>query len=184
MSTLLTTIKNAFEQLNLDFVDYKLQENYPFDRLKLVFGQDYKERPIIIHLTAFEQSQLKQLKQMIASEASFDRLQIIYEFPFSLEEKQGDNIANLILFINTLLDIPGFEVDLFHKRIRFRTVQVYGKQELDVQSLLGIIGTIFLYLETYMSTIENVNSSKTTFLEVLQQVLEISEKMSEKFSKE
>ncbi|WP_154017855.1 hypothetical protein [Candidatus Protochlamydia phocaeensis] len=143
------------------------------DRLLVFLGFDYKQRERIVEIIAREQ-QFDQAFKKTAAPDHYFLIQFQIQLPFEVQELASNQVASLILFLNQLLDWPGFELNELNNRVSYRYVWLIKQTALDEYLITNIIGNLMLCLDMFTETIEHIATSQATFNELLEQILQFS----------
>lgn len=148
-------------------------EGLPIDRLLVLIGSDDQERKQFLEITALEQ-QLAQGLEKENETPIYLRIQLQYSFPFTMKDRSAADTASLLFFMNRMLEFPGLELDEMGQKIYYRYVFLLQEGHLDHYILLAIVGLIMLIVDVFSEAIEKVATGKTTFNEILEQIVELS----------
>lgn len=143
----------------------------PMDRLLLSLGLDGKKREQILEIIATQQQAPPELALPSSVTLPY-RLQFRFLLPFEVQSLAMNQVASLLLFLNQMLDLPGFELNELEGQVIYRYIWVTQMENIDRLSLLSIIGSIMLTLALFTETIESVAEGKLSFNELLAQIVE------------
>lgn len=145
-----------------------------FDRLTIFLGLDLKKRERILDVIAIEQPIPPEYTLPDATPLPF-RIQFRTELPFHIEDIALNQVASLLLFINQFIDLPGFELDELNGKVIFRYVWIIYPTLIDATLIMSIIGSIILNLSLFSETIESLADGKTSFNDLLAQIVQLAD---------
>lgn len=152
--------------------DYTLQhatEEHPLSRLLVFLGEskDHEER--ILEITAQEQI----LNQELTAHSPFGRyykIQFTMTFPFKAKDETLNQVGSLVLFLNQMLDLPGFEVDELYNRISYRYVLMAKEEGIDNLLVTSLIGVIMMIFDLFTDPIKQVAKGQVSFNDLLEEI--------------
>ncbi|MFI0435441.1 MAG: hypothetical protein ACH350_06930 [Parachlamydiaceae bacterium] len=145
----------------------------PFDRLFVSLGLDAKKREQLLAITTTEQ-QIDVEGAIAKSPFLPVRIQYRIELPFHIEDFSLNQVASLILFLNQFIDLPGFELDELHGKVFYRYVWITIPNAIDPNLIITILEAIILNLSLFSEVIESLAEGKTSFNDLLSQIIELS----------
>lgn len=176
-----------FEKIlqNNDFEASLIEANddFPFDQLLLYLGADYKNREQILQITAQVQELAQDVLKQKDIPGRYLRVQFQFTFPFKFLDETFRDTASLAFFLNRTFEMPGIEINEADNQIIYRYVLLAGDKELDEKLWLAILGIIMLILELFTETIELVAAGKKSFNKILEEVIDLLNKMEEELEK-
>lgn len=164
----LRRFQKYLDSSDLDSSVIEGSDETPHDRLLIYGGQDYKRRERIIEVT----SQIQQLGQDIQTE--YVRVQFQVTLPFKVAELAARDASSLLLFLNKLMELPGWEFNELEDQINYRYVLVSKADGIDETLFSGLIGLILLICQLFTEVVEQVASGKKSFNELMEEVLKIA----------
>ncbi len=146
----------------------------PHDRLLIYGGQDYQKRERIVEVT----SQIQQLGQNLGakSQVEYIRVQFQVTLPFKVVEFAARDTSSLLLFLNKMIELPGWEFNELDDRIDYRYVLLAKSDGIDEDLFAGILGVILLLCQLFTEVIEQIASGKRTFNDLMEEVVQIASK--------
>lgn len=132
-------------------------------------GPDARERERTLKILPRLQESGEVLKAPADKKNPIVSLQFTSELPFKV--KSAKDTASLLHFINNELYLPGFHFDEAEEKIYFRHINYSLISGIDKKVLIGQTGLILLYLDLYMNPIEEVASGKSTFNNIIEEVV-------------
>jgi len=150
----------------------------PFGRVLVFLENDPQDRERILEITAQYQDLGESLKEP-PEPPQYTRIQFEIPLPFYIKDHTANEVASLLAFLNRMLELPGFELDEVNSRIYYRYVHLTSDKGVDKTLITGIVGVIIMLFEMFSETIEQVSEGKSTFSELLEQMLQLSETMGE-----
>jgi len=171
----LKKFQSYLDPSELDSAVIEGSQETPHDRLLIYGGQDYKQRERIIEVT----SQIQQLGQNLGpsnTQNDYLRVQFQVTLPFKVEELAGRDVASLLLFLNKLMELPGWEFNELEDQINYRYVLLSKSDGIDENLFAGLVGLILLICQLFTEVIEQIVSGKKSFNELMEEVLKIANK--------
>lgn len=170
----LNRFQSYLDSGELDSTVLSGNEDVPHDRLLIYGGQDYQQRERIIEVT----TQIQQLGQNLggSSQDEYVRVQFQVTLPFKVEELAARDLSSLLLFLNKLIELPGWEFSELEDRIDYRYVLLTKQDGIDENLFNGIIGLILLITQLFTEIIEQVASGKRSFNNLIEEVIKIANK--------
>lgn len=151
-------------------------EDFPLPQLLVDLGTDKQDRPRALAITLQEQFFQTILEsQKLQAEAAYISIQFDIDFPFEMSVQTSREVACVLLFINRLIDLPGFGMSETDNQIYFRYVLLAQEKAVDKPLLLGIVGTIMLAMDLFGELIESAASGKMTFNQLLEKIIASSD---------
>lgn len=169
----LKDLEAALKNENYDSHFLEPMDEFPYERLLAFLGVDYKKREKILEVTLQQQ----EFAEGDSHAPGYVRLQFQSTLPFDVNELFTSQVASLLLFLNHLLELPGFEMSEVDSKVRYRYVLLTDSQGVDAKVCFAIIGIIILILDLFTETIEKVASGEMTFNELLENILETAQKI-------
>lgn len=109
---------------------------------------------------------------VISDSPPLHRIEFKILLPFKVKDSSLNQVGNLLLFINQLSDLPGFELDQLEGKVFYRYV---GLVPIINQTLIAtIIGAVKLSLTLFRSSIESLAIGKLSFNDLLKEIIQIS----------
>ena len=151
-------------------------DSFPLPQLLVDLGQDKQNRPRVLAITFQEQFFQAILEsQKLQAESRYVSIQFDMVFPFEMSVQTSREVACVLLFINRLIDLPGFGMSETDNQIYYRYVLLAQEKAIDKPLLLGIVGTIMLAMDLFGELIEHAASGKMTFNQLLEKIIASSE---------
>lgn len=170
---MLKQIKALLDQEKYESSIIKGGKDLPFyDRLLVFIGIDSKKRERILEISSQEQILHPEQK---SSPKGYFRIQFQYFFLFAVEDTAMNQVANLLLFLNQQIDFPGLELNEVENKISYRYVWLTKGNGIDHVLILSIVGIIRLLLDLFTDTLERVAEGKTTFNELLEEIVQMAQ---------
>ncbi|MCB1111702.1 MAG: hypothetical protein H7A37_06015 [Chlamydiales bacterium] len=152
-------------------------DTIPFPHLQLNLGPDGNGSNRIMHIIIEEQILDQSFREVEEPGNPILRLVFDTELPFKVDPTTAREVGTLLHFINREIDLPGFELAEVEDKVYFRHVQLTREAGVDVTVIYSIVGLTLFYLNWFSSVIESLAKGETTFNEVLENVLKISQEM-------
>lgn len=171
------TLKDLESALNKEKYPSHLidsDEALPYERLIVFLGTDYKQRERLLEITLQQQELAEGLMHPIPG---YVRIQFQSTLPFDMGDLATNQVAALLLFLNQLLELPGFEMIEISNKIRYRYVLLTDARGIDEKVCFAIIGMIMLILTIFTEAIEKVASGTITFNDLLEDVLDAAQEL-------
>jgi hypothetical protein len=149
-----------------------------FGRLLLFLGHDYKQRERVMEITAQPQDLSAVLPASSPQETPCIRIQFQARLPFHLIDTCVNETSSLLFFLNRMLELPGFELDETHSSVFYRYVLLTTREEIHSSLIKGIAGAAILLQDLFSESIERVATGKTTFNELLENILKMTESLA------
>lgn len=172
----LKSIQEILEKDNFVCSILPQTESAPLEMLLVSAGLDPNQKEKVINITAIPQ----QLESSTASPAlteRYFRIQFSTPLPFEALPSSLHETASLILFLNQLLDWPGFELNELTNKVSYRYAWLTKESNVDAYQILTIIGSLLLSIEMFGETIEQIASGRSTFNELLAGIVDFGEKI-------
>ena len=130
-------------------------------RLMVFLGTDYRERERILEVTI-----RRQVLSAVVPASRDEPQPLLLEFhvalPIDVQAFATAEVARVIAYLNSQLDLPGFTFEEISGSLSFRHVLITNEQFDDWRAIQGIVGMIMLLLQLFTETIERIaNGSKT-----------------------
>jgi hypothetical protein len=151
-------------------------ETPPYGTLLAFLGNDRLGRERILEITV----QLQDLGESLQDPPSppqFSRIQFELKLPFTIMENATVEVATLLAFLNRMLELPGFELDEVNSNVYYRYVLLTSQKGTDKKLITGIIGVILMLIELFSGTIEQVAAGKSSFNDLFEEMLQLTETM-------
>ena len=171
---ILQSMEKTLETEGIDCSFESPSDEIPYPRLMVYLGTDHKDRDQVLEIISQVQEMGEVLKE-IPVQPNYVRVQFQSCFPFTVKDHALHDTTGALMFINRLLDLPGFELSEIDDKLFYRYVLLTTKDEVDKQLLLGIVGNVMLLLDMYTEMIEQLAEGKMTFNEILEKVIECAE---------
>ena len=170
----LERIKKILEKEEFDCTLSQGTEHVPFDRLLVFLGLDGKERERMVEIIAGQQQVSPEFILPKAAILPY-RVQFRVHLPFEVEDIALNQVASLILFLNQFIDLPGFELNELEGKVLYRYVWIMQPSSIDSTLIMSIMGGIMLNIGMFCDTIESLADGKTSFNELLSQIIKIAD---------
>ncbi len=180
MNTTQTYLDNLKKQIHLAEMDCLLieaRENSAIEQLIVYLGPDYKNRERLLSVQIQQQELGQSLPGAQAEQLPYFYIQFKTQFPFPVKEVSLAQIASLMVFLNRLTQLPGFEMNEVENSVSFRYIHLTTEVEPNPKLCLSIIGNIMLLIDLYGETIEKVAIGQMSFNELLQQIVDLSKQL-------
>lgn len=164
----LQNLKTILDHEQFDAIWLTTNEKTPCDTLLLYMGHDAKKRERMLEITARRQEMGQGLNSKLHNKECF-HLTFSLKLPFVCQDEMLFDLGSTILYLNRLLDLPGFEMNEAEAQPSFRYV-LLTEAPLEKQILLAITGMISLYISGYSELLEKVSSGEKTFNQILESV--------------
>lgn len=139
------------------------------ERLLVHLGIDTHERERILEITVQEQVLPNQESNQ------YTRIQFQVLLPFKVIPSTANELAAAVAFINSIIEMPGFEYREIDNAASYRYVYLaHGVPESTL--LLSIVGLILINIDLYSEPLESVATGKTTLYELLEKANELIKK--------
>lgn len=164
----------ALRSENYDSSLIPASEEFPYERLIAFLGVDYQKRERILEVTLQQQELAEGLTTPLPG---YVRLQFLSMLPFDVDDDSSSQVASLLLFLNHLLELPGFEMSEIDSKVCYRYVLLTDSNGVDAKVCFAIIGIIILILDLFTETIEKVSSGLMSFNELLENIQQTAQKL-------
>jgi len=151
---------------------FQMDNQAPFDRLLVFLGLDLKKRERMLEVIAVEQP-IPPEYILPQSTPLPSRIQFRTELPFQIQDIALNQVASLLLFLNQLVDLPGFELDELNGKVFYRYVWVIHPHLIDATLMMSIMGAVMLNLSLFSETIESLADGKVSFNDLLSQITQL-----------
>jgi len=159
------------EQFETEFLDPSAST----ERLHVLLGLDSKKRERMLEIFGSQQ----QMNPDFIIEKS-EELPYILQFrtvlPFKVQDMSLSQVASLLLFLNQMGDLPGFELNELEGRVVYRYTWLTVPALIQSNLVMHIMGAIMLNLALFADTIEEVAQGKISFNDLLQQISNLVKK--------
>ena len=170
----LNQIKALLEKEEYECSFIPASENIPFDRLLVFLGIDDKERERILEVVESQQQVSPEFALPEAANIPY-RLHFRIQLPFEIQDIALNQVASLLLYLNQLIDLPGFELNELEGKVLYRYVWIMQPATLDILPLMAILGAIMLNLGLFANTIETLADGQMSFNDLLAQIIQTIE---------
>lgn len=173
---ILNRIQKIFTEHRRESALLPSTEESPLPRLLLNIGGEQGSYALVIEITAARTS----VPATLAREKEphpLHRLECIINYPFSVREGCGGQVASLLHFLNHTLELPGFEFDELHDHVRYRYVLFVRDQWCDAPFLEQLAGQLELPTTILLDTIEAVCLGRKTFNKFLEEIVEVQHEL-------
>ena len=148
-------------------------EEFPLSQLFVDLGQDKQNRPRTLAITLQEQYFQTLLEhQQMQTDSKYYSIQFDAFFPFEMNVHTSREVASVLLFINRLVDLPGFGMSETENQIYFRYVMLTRENCIDKPLLIGVTGTIMLMMDLFGDIIYEAAVGKMTFNQLLEKIID------------
>ncbi len=171
--TPLEKIQALIEEEELDCVFLEADEVVAYPRLLVYMGEDYRHRERALEISAQEQYMPDK------SHSGYLRVQFRLVFPFPVHNMAAQDVGSLMLFINQMIDLPGFELHEVEDKASYRYVLMTAPHGLNSTLIASIMGVIMVFLDLFTETIERLAEGKSTFNDLLEEASKILSKAGE-----
>lgn len=168
---ILDQLKDILEKESFECALTPATSKIPFKRLLVVLDLDDKKRERLVEIIAYEQKMSPEFALPQSSALPY-RLQFRIDLPFKVQNLALSQVSSLLLFVNQLLDLPGFELNELEGRVSYRYVWIAQAPSLDPLSVMSIMGTLILNLALFADTIETLANGQITFNDLLAQIIQ------------
>lgn len=149
-----------------------LPQNEEEEKITLSLGRDAKERELVLEMTSIQQRLTEEMETENEDELPF-RLEFRCQLPFKVEDIALSQTASLLLFLNTWIDLPGFELHELKGEIHYRYIWLMQKSTLNAQFFNTITGAFILNIGLFQEAIERVACGEDTFNDFLGSVVSL-----------
>lgn len=171
---ILKNMQAVLDQANFTCSIFPASESSPLEQLVVFAGLDQKEREKVIEIVAREQQfDPNMLKEQLNDH--YYRIQFTAKLPFEVEPLALNQTGSVILFLNQLMDWPGFELNELTNQVSYRYNWLMKESALDSRLLMTIVGSILLNLDMFSDTIEQIASGHSTFNELLESIVKFGQ---------
>ena len=169
----LKEIQRILEQEKLTCSLLSATEHVPLDRLLVSLGIDLKKRERLLEVIAAEQPFPSEYSRPSSTLLPI-RIQFRIELPFHIGDEALNQVASLLLFLNHLIDLPGFELDELKGKAIYRYVWIVHPHMINAPLVMSIIGAITLNLSLFSETIEALADGSMSFNDLLSQITQLA----------
>jgi hypothetical protein len=171
-------LKQIYDYLikaNLDASLEAKSQALPYDRLLVFLGADYKNRERILEITSQDQQLNQNLADSSAIKDSYYRIQFHIPLAFKVQDLAIGQVSSLLLFLNQMLDFPGLELNELENQVSYRYILLAKDKGIDELLINSLIGIVLLILDLFTETIEYLAQGKSTFNELLEEIIKIAD---------
>lgn len=168
---ILNQLKDILEKESFECALTPVTNKIPFKRLLVVLDLDDKKRERLVEIIAYEQKVSPEFALPQSPTLPY-RLQFRIDLPFKVQNLALSQVSSLLLFVNQLLDLPGFELNELEGRVSYRYVWIAQASSLDRLSVMSIMGTLILNLALFADTIETLADGQISFNDLLAQIIQ------------
>lgn len=161
-------------------LDAFLQESTPemdMPVLLVFLGMDSQSRERTAQITVIHQEMGEGLAGGPKEGKSFFTLNIRVPLPCEINDNAHSDLCSAVCYVNSNLMLPGFEYHEGEDHLLFRHVLLVREDLVSETQILSILGWIIFTLDLYAATLGEVASGKMTFDELIQQVIDYSQKL-------
>lgn len=173
--TILKKIKEELFKAEYESAIEPSSDEIPWERLLLYLGADEKGRERILEITAQQQELGAEISDRELPEMA--RIQFAIELPFEIKDQTYPDISATLLFLNRMLELPGFELDELQGKVLYRYVLLTSTDPLIKELYLSIIGIVDIFLNLYSELLEKVALGEMSYDELLAQILKAAQDM-------
>ena len=170
----LEIIKKKLEAEKFECAINPANSEFPLDRLIVFLALDMKERERMLEIFGGQQQFSPELMLPEAATLPY-RLHFRVKLPFKVQDTAQNQVASLLLFLNQLIDLPGFELNELEGQVTYRYVWITEQTLITQNLIMSIVGAIMLNLGLFAETIESIADGKVTFNDLLSQIVKMSE---------
>jgi hypothetical protein len=149
----------------------------PYQRLIVNVGEDSQQRERIVEITAQEQKSLfpQGIKPPLVL-GQYVRLQFQFVFPFPCQLKALPDVCSFVLFLNRLIELPGFELSEVERKLFYRYVLLANSADIDATLCVSLLGVIMMLLDLLTEPLEKIAGGVVSFNEMLTDMIDTLEK--------
>lgn len=169
---------NVLQRMQKDLADEKYDcslesanEKIPFDQLLVFIGNDAMEREKILQITAVEQVMQGEGRKQAEH---YHLIHFRVQLPFTVNPLVSNQTGSTILFINRMLELPGFELGEIEERVYYHYPLFISGEKVDQLLLYSVIGNIMMILDLFSGVIESVASGQKSFNDLLEEMISLT----------
>lgn len=170
---ILEKIKEILDEEEFPCSLASVSEKVPVEHLLVFLGLDVKKRERMLEVMIGQQISPELLLSKTSSLPY--RIQFRVQLPFKVHDIALSQVASLILFINQLIDLPGFELNELEGQVFYRYVWINQPASIDHLLIMSIMGSIMLNISLFSETIESLCDGKMTFNDLLAQITQFTD---------
>ena len=159
----LTKFQKILKDEEYDCALVQASDAIPYAKLLVFLGLDEKDRERILEVTALKQELMKGQDSTEDAEPDIFRIQFQASFSFSVQPSAVQQVSSFICYLNSLIELPGFEMNEINLKLFYRYVWMYWGKKINKKLCLSIVGLIMLFMELFGSSLEKVAAGETTF---------------------
>lgn len=171
---ILKQIASILEQGQANVTLVEASNDFPYPRLLVFLGNDYKNRERILALSAQGQSLVGLPGKHEMKSTEYIRVQFQTTFPFLMKDNAVFEVGSLLHFINHVVELPGFEMDELDNKIFYRYVLLSSRPDTNPTLYFSILGLIMMLLDLFTEAIEKLATGEASFNEMLEQMIELT----------
>lgn len=150
--------------------------------------QSFHLRPTLLVLLGFsshreehilEISAMPLLESKVLPPKNFSpyyQIDFVIPIPLKISVVAKEQLLSLILFLNRLLDWPGFAFDELHDQLSYRYTWLAKESMWEERSFGLLLGTFTLYIKLFSEILQSVGEGKSSMEGLLEQVLDLYQK--------
>lgn len=150
--------------------------------------QKFHLRPTLLVLLDFSSHREEQILEISATPllepkalppknfSPYYQLDFVIPIPLKIAKTAKEQLLSLILFLNQLLDWPGFVFDELHDQLSYRYVWLAKESMWEERSFGLLLGTFTLYMKLFSEMLQSVGEGKSSVEGLLEQVLDLYQK--------
>jgi hypothetical protein len=150
----------------------------PTDHLIVTTEIAHKKKRKVIKISAFEQQFDPSLLKKPLSDLYY-RIHFSYDFPDEVSALALNEMASMLLFLNQIIDWPGFQLDELNNSISYRFNWLVKNSAIDTIQLTIILGNILLILDMFNESIQQIASGQSTFNELLKSIADFGKQIKQ-----
>ncbi|MEC7839554.1 MAG: hypothetical protein VX777_05910 [Chlamydiota bacterium] len=142
---------------------FEESDEVPFDYYRFSIGSDLQNRNRYMIINTIPKPQnIENLEDTNATEEEREEednetlMQVSVVLPFMISEGSIGETARILMFFNKGLDAPGFGIDEISGHIFYRYTFLQPTGLIPRKTILGIIGTAILVIDSFSNDIEAV----------------------------
>ena len=174
----LPSLAKFFKTQNMSSRIIEASNVIPFETLFVYLGDEAnQEDPTILQIRIAKQEIESTDLELNDKPNPYGYYHIQFTLPINahIEESGMSEVGRLILLVNRVCHLPGFEFDEVNKVLYYRYTMLIAGNEIDPYILISIVGTILLFVTTFSDYLKNLANGTAHFKDIVEDFKKIQE---------
>ncbi len=172
---ILNKLETILVQEDYDCAIEPATDEFPMPQLLVHLGLDSKERERTLMIITDEPEPETGLNgKEHATIQPISTIQFTVPLPFNFTDDTHHDVLSIVCFINSMVELPGFEIEEMEDSVHFRYVLITQINSITPVLINSVISAITLLLDLFSDLLEKVALGEATFEELVQTLLEIA----------